>query len=697
MQSLENTDSSDWRPQDPGSSGRGWGLVALAFAITFLVCRWSGALAGAEFAVLDGWMSLRPAIQPCSSIALVGIERRDKEEYDRSRPSHCSCSTICRAEIGLAVSRIKAAGAKVVALDLMFKQMCPVYLGTASWHDRRLIDAIAAPGATVLAAYTDPTPGRVEFRPPPEHLIPETGVVTASPALHVHNGLIRRLCLIQHGALTTEDEVSLERHLVPVGRPYAPLSAAALAAFHDHPKELPELVAGDSVSFLRARVPVCACQPLYLLDALVPRASYPPNCGVMLINWVGPSGTFPMYSLLEVNRAGSQALRYRFQDKIVLVGDLSDRESTPVFRAPRRVVPPLVDQTAEPTMSGLEVHANALDTLMRHRFIHTAPAPVMWLLIFILSLLAATAFRVLGPAQAIGVTVGAVPVLFILSWALFRADYWLLVVSPSIATLLSGGVSGLWGLAAAKREATRLASQVRARDTLTSTIAHDLKQPLGAISALAAALRAQQDAGRGPRRLTPELLDRIQAQVGEALGEIDELLTVDPNRALALRLQTFDLVTLAQDLAAMRNLQGHNHCVDVIPASGPVMVKADARFLGRALANLLDNAVKYWPEGGTITVKVQSADGLAQVHVIDGGVGIPTDEQHRIFLAYERAVPEEMDVAGTGIGLYSVKRIAEAHGGTVSVHSEAGAGSRFTLSIPSQHNGPTARRAGGRT
>jgi signal transduction histidine kinase len=110
---------------------------------------------------------------------------------------------------------------------------------------------------------------------------------------------------------------------------------------------------------------------------------------------------------------------------------------------------------------------------------------------------------------------------------------------------------------------------------------------------------------------------------------------------------------------------------------------ADADALARALWNLLENAVKYAGDSRTIQVEVSSREGLAAVAVRDEGIGIPRDEHKRIFDKFVRgAASVEHRIAGTGIGLAMVQHIARAHGGHVTVESEPGRGSTFTIWLP---------------
>jgi signal transduction histidine kinase len=112
-------------------------------------------------------------------------------------------------------------------------------------------------------------------------------------------------------------------------------------------------------------------------------------------------------------------------------------------------------------------------------------------------------------------------------------------------------------------------------------------------------------------------------------------------------------------------------------------VPLDAEAVGQALANLVDNAIKYSAERKSLSVEATLVDNTLAVSVADEGIGIPPEEQRRIFEKFYRVGRSETQGRrGSGVGLALVRHVAEAHGGRVTVESRPGAGSRFTLWIP---------------
>jgi signal transduction histidine kinase len=111
----------------------------------------------------------------------------------------------------------------------------------------------------------------------------------------------------------------------------------------------------------------------------------------------------------------------------------------------------------------------------------------------------------------------------------------------------------------------------------------------------------------------------------------------------------------------------------------------DGRRLARVLANLLDNALKYSPDGGTIRVEVSRDDGPPGAGVLtveDQGVGIPAEDLGRIFERFQRGTNVVGEIAGTGIGLASARHIVESHGGSITAVSRPRRGATFTVRLP---------------
>ena len=649
--------------------------LAIAVVTTFLICRGSSLLSSLEFPLLDLWTISRPARQPDPRIALVGFEQSDVDRYRSGRSELCTCGPIPRSELASVIAKIKSGGARVLVLDLILDSECPV-----AGHNQPLADALRQQGETVLAVPSTSNPDEVFFEQPAERFLGplKRPHILSSPVLYNPGGIVRGVSLIQTGS-PSGPEAQQVQPLRLLGTALPPLSVAGWCAWEGKPCEIPVATGPTTVECMDTVVPVWPSASIYLLQPLMYDRSASRNA--MLINWAGPIGTFPMYQFSSVQYATHDELERWFANCIVLVGSAVERQHTPPLGLSRPPGPRLVDQSEEVAMTGLEVHANALDTLLQRRFLRPLPLVVSWLVIFGLSLTTALAFRLVRTYVAVALALIEIALLVPAAMLLFRLDLWLYTALPALGVLASGVSMTVWGFARTLQRADSLQSEVEAREAATETIAHDLKQPLSAISAMAQLLRARQQTG-GLEGIDPELSARMLRQVDAALSDIDDLLTASPDRPLMVSAHEFDVVALARDLAVAQSMKSDVHEVVVGAPEEGLVIDADPRLIGRAISNLIDNAIKYWPEGGTVRLEIDMVSGHAIILVVDEGLGMTPEQQERCFRRFERAVPDHLGIPGTGIGLYSVRRIAEAHAGRVEVISAPGKGSTFILTLP---------------
>ncbi len=162
------------------------------------------------------------------------------------------------------------------------------------------------------------------------------------------------------------------------------------------------------------------------------------------------------------------------------------------------------------------------------------------------------------------------------------------------------------------------------------------------------------------------------------IGVVDDAARLRVGQALDLEQDPVDVVALAQAVAAEIAPQ---RSVAVAAPEEPVIVVGDRARLGRALQNLVGNALKYSAEATPVRVTVTTHAGMAVVAVRDRGVGIPADELPRVTERSYRASTAQ-GVAGSGLGLYGAKAVVEQHGGTIAVESAVGDGTTVTLTLP---------------
>jgi PAS domain S-box-containing protein len=216
------------------------------------------------------------------------------------------------------------------------------------------------------------------------------------------------------------------------------------------------------------------------------------------------------------------------------------------------------------------------------------------------------------------------------------------------------------------------------KSDLIAMLAHDFRGPLTSIMGFADLLRNEEI----ERDEQLEMLDLIL----EASRSLTRLATdtlamarMEENE-LTLDLAPIDLTELTESVAATFRDKRE---VRVIAPAQPLVVAADADRMRQTLENLIGNALKYSPRGGSVTVEILSVDESAEIRVMDTGIGIPPEDIDRIFTRFARAGNAlSSGIGGTGFGLYISRAIVERHGGRLSVKSELGQGSTFVARLP---------------
>jgi PAS domain S-box-containing protein len=242
----------------------------------------------------------------------------------------------------------------------------------------------------------------------------------------------------------------------------------------------------------------------------------------------------------------------------------------------------------------------------------------------------------------------------------------------------------------AREEAGAAVQAVQVRDEFLAAASHDLKNPLAAIKGIAQLLhRRARRASTLEGQSFADGLQRIDATITRMTRLIDSLLDVSRvqmGQPLPLDRRPLDLVALAREAAEEQQQSSDRHQLRVDAAVPELIGVWDAHRLERVLANLLNNAVKYSPAGGEVTLIVrpdaEAGAPWAVVMVQDRGLGIPAADLPRIFERFQRAQNVQGHIAGTGIGLAIARQIVEQHGGRVTVESEEGEGTTFTVRLP---------------
>jgi signal transduction histidine kinase len=240
------------------------------------------------------------------------------------------------------------------------------------------------------------------------------------------------------------------------------------------------------------------------------------------------------------------------------------------------------------------------------------------------------------------------------------------------------------------RERTaELDDAVRARDAFISIASHELKTPISALQLHIGRLVRASRLGRRellePERVVPQL-ERIDRDVDRLAVQIDGLLDVSRITAgrLELELEDVDLAEIVRTCAGrFVDERAASRSELRVRLAGPIVGRWDRLRLEQIVSNLLSNAVKYGA-GKPIDVEATATKDTATVRVHDRGIGIAPEDQARVFQRFERLVSPRQ-YGGFGLGLWIVRQIAQALGGTIHVQSELGEGSTFVVELPRHH------------
>ena len=252
-------------------------------------------------------------------------------------------------------------------------------------------------------------------------------------------------------------------------------------------------------------------------------------------------------------------------------------------------------------------------------------------------------------------------------------------------SLLHGDNGDVSGVVATFNDITEIRGVERMKSEFVSTVSHELRTPLTSIKGFIRTLLDDAD-GYYDREMQMEFYRIIDSECDRLVRLISDLLNlsrIETGRALDLVLTDVELsTTIERVVGSQRSYTDRHEFKVVVPEDLPDIV-ADQDKIEQVLTNLLSNAVKYSPEGGTITVHARSMNDHVAVSVADEGIGIPEEQIGKLFTRFHRVDSRDTRRQyGTGIGLYLVKHLVEAHEGEVKVESEVGAGSTFTFILP---------------
>ncbi|MCG8584933.1 MAG: PAS domain-containing protein, partial [Pirellulales bacterium] len=266
-------------------------------------------------------------------------------------------------------------------------------------------------------------------------------------------------------------------------------------------------------------------------------------------------------------------------------------------------------------------------------------------------------------------------------------------VHPMLLTLslINDETGSPVGIATISKDISRLKQaeqkaqeEVRRRDRFLAMLSHELRNPLGAVMN-AASILERGDTDEAATDKASEVVKRQSEQMARLLDDLLDVSRVTQDK-IKIRREVVDLIELVYDAvqAVQPVISSRNHQLEVHADEEPLYVEGDAARLRQIQENLLTNAAKYTPPGGTITMSVVVRDGDAEITVRDTGEGIAQELQEKIFdLFVQGDCTLERSDGGMGVGLTLVRRLVELHNGSVVARSDGpGKGSEFVVRIP---------------
>lgn len=219
----------------------------------------------------------------------------------------------------------------------------------------------------------------------------------------------------------------------------------------------------------------------------------------------------------------------------------------------------------------------------------------------------------------------------------------------------------------------------KARHEFIAAIFHDIKNPLVNLGAM---LRLLHRKSLPPEesRIWLERMLRETDRIEDIIQDLTDTVQVETGR-LTLQTAEMDLSQMVEEIYTAQSACITRHRI-VFEREGTCMVLGDRRRLERVVVNLLSNAMKYSPEGTPITLRVVCRENRAIFSVADRGVGISPEDRENLFQPFGRLAHTRRMAHGSGLGLYIVKKIVEAHGGSIRLDSVPGEGTTVEITLP---------------
>ncbi|MBN1522185.1 MAG: PAS domain S-box protein [Candidatus Aureabacteria bacterium] len=235
----------------------------------------------------------------------------------------------------------------------------------------------------------------------------------------------------------------------------------------------------------------------------------------------------------------------------------------------------------------------------------------------------------------------------------------------------------------ASRELDRLRTLDKMKSDFVSTVSHELRSPLTTIKAYLDTLMHRVD--ENDKETRAMFLETIEKEANRLYNLIEDMLDLSriESGKIQLELEYIDITDIVKEVVKLCKMQTEKHAIhEEMPETLP-KIMADRDRLTQVFINLLNNAIKYSPQGKNIWVKVEEKEGSLRVSFKDEGFGLKEEDKYKVFEKFYRVDSQQTsDIGGTGLGLPVVKKLVEMHHGKIEVESEPEKGSNFIVILP---------------
>ena len=254
------------------------------------------------------------------------------------------------------------------------------------------------------------------------------------------------------------------------------------------------------------------------------------------------------------------------------------------------------------------------------------------------------------------------------------------------------GISNLVAIGLERAKAQDLTHQIEAarqterlRTTLIDAMAHEFKTPLTSIKAATTSLLANPDQPADSRAEMVKIADEEAERLTGLIDDAFEMARLDA-ADIDIQAESSDLREVVREVVSSMKTAIDGRPLEMITDPSAPAIALDRRLVKLAIKQLVDNALKYSPPGTPVTLRVEGTDSTVDLAITDRGEGIPAREQPRIFQRFYRSPSVHAQIPGSGLGLSIAHRIAEAHGGNLTVTSQRGE-TTFRMTLPVKREG----------